>query len=82
MDKYYVGKKPQLTGIYAVHKEGCPFLHDKEKKIFLGEFTSCNDAVWIARRIFWNSNSCIFCSKESISLKMEAHFEWNMFSVS
>lgn len=82
MHKYYVLKKPSITGFHSVHKEGCPFIHSKENRIELGRFYSCNDAVWHARSFYFNSNACIFCSKESVAVNSASILEWNMFSTS
>ncbi|MGE0079212.1 MAG: hypothetical protein AB7S48_15240 [Bacteroidales bacterium] len=82
MSKYYLATKPNITGFHSVHKEGCPFLQKKGKSIALGEFDSCKDALWKAKTHHCNSNACIFCSKESISINSPSIFEWNMFSTS
>lgn len=82
MEKYYLAKKQNLTGFHSVHREGCPFLQNPEKSIALGNFSSCNDAIWKARMIFGNSCACLFCSKEAVAMSAPAYHEWNMFSTS
>jgi hypothetical protein len=62
--KYYVAVRPRINKCHAVHKEGCPFMADDEKRIFLGEFASNHDAVKAGRRHFYSSEGCGFCSKE------------------
>ena len=62
--KYYVAVRPRINENHAVHKEGCPFLNQNEKRIFLGVFSSSLDAVKASRRHFFSSECCLFCSKE------------------
>jgi hypothetical protein len=62
--KYYVSVRPQINENHAIHKEGCPFLPNDEKRIFLGEFSSGKDAVRESQRHFSKTKGCIFCSKE------------------
>lgn len=62
--KYYLAIRPQTNEHHAVHKEGCPFLPDDEKRIYLGAFNSGQDAVGESKRHFIRTNSCQFCSKE------------------
>jgi hypothetical protein len=62
--KYYLALKPQTDEHHAVHKEGCPFLPEHEKRIYLGTFNSGQDAVVEAKRHFIKTHSCQFCSKD------------------
>jgi hypothetical protein len=62
--KYYVALRPQINENHAVHKEGCPFLPDDEKRIYLGEFSSGQDAVKESHQYFNKTKGCIFCAKE------------------
>jgi hypothetical protein len=66
--KYYVAVRPQTNQLHAVHQEGCPFLPDDGKRIFLGQFKSGNDAVRMSARHFTETGSCLFCCNESKSL--------------
>jgi hypothetical protein len=62
--KYYVALRPQTTEDHTVHKEGCPFLPDHEKRIYLGKFGSGKDAVKEGMQHFIRTSICLFCSKE------------------
>lgn len=62
--KFFVVIRPQVNDNHAVHKEGCPFLPDDKKRIYLGVFASAKDAVKESHRHFNKTNGCIFCSKE------------------
>jgi hypothetical protein len=62
--KYYVAVRPQTNDYHAVHKDGCPFLHDDGKKIFLGLFKSGQDAMRESQHSFARTENCIFCCKE------------------
>ena len=37
-EKYYVAVRPQTNEIHSVHREGCPFMPDDGKRIYLGFF--------------------------------------------
>jgi hypothetical protein len=62
--RYYVAIRPLTNENHAVHKEGCPFLPDGEKVIYLGDFSSGQDAIKESKRHFSKSKGCVFCSKE------------------
>jgi hypothetical protein len=62
--KYYVVIRPQTDENHAVHKEDCPFLPENEKRIYLGMFGSCEEAIREGKRHFPRTNHCRFCSKE------------------
>lgn len=62
--KYYVAVRTQINEYHAVHKEGCPFLPEDGKRIYLGEFSSGMEAVKESQSHFSKSKGCIFCSKE------------------
>lgn len=62
--KYFVAIRSQVNDNHAVHKEGCPFLPDDKKRIYLGVFASGKDAVKESHRHFNRTNGCIFCLKE------------------
>jgi hypothetical protein len=62
--KYYVAVRPQINENHAVHKEGCPFLPDDEKRIYLGELSSGQDAEKEGQQYYDKTKGCIFCTKE------------------
>lgn len=62
--KYYVAVRPQTNDYHAVHKEGCPFLHDDARKIYLGLFKSGEEAMSESRHSFDRTENCLFCCKE------------------
>jgi hypothetical protein len=62
--KYYVAVRPQTNDYHAVHKQGCPFLHDDSKNIFLGLFKSGHDALSESRHAFNRTENCYFCCRE------------------
>ena len=72
--KYYVAIRPQTDENHAVHKEGCPFLPDYEKRVYLGKFNSFKDAVREGHRYFARTNRCLFCLKEHKPERMETVF--------
>jgi hypothetical protein len=62
--KYYVAMRPRTNEMHGVHKEGCPFLEDEEKSIFLGKFRSAYDAERAGLKHFSKTKCCAFCAKE------------------
>jgi hypothetical protein len=62
--KYYVAVRPQTNDYHSVHKEGCPFLHNDSKKIYLGIFRSGLDAIKESRNSFARTENCYFCCRE------------------
>ncbi len=53
MDSYYVNRNAQLNGDHEVHKEGCRYLPTAENRIYLGQFSSCREAVQEAKKHFY-----------------------------
>lgn len=43
--KYYVNKNAQSGGEHEVHQSTCSYLPDAENLIYLGDFSSCKDAI-------------------------------------
>ena len=73
--KYYVAARPRTNETHPIHTEGCPFLSDDEKNIYLGMFRSGKDALSISRQHFLNSSRCPFCSKETETVENQSmHF--------
>lgn len=73
VEKYYVAVRPQTNEIHAVHKEGCPFMPEDNKRIYLGLFSSGNEAGQAGKKYFGNSHGCRFCSEESSRSYPEHH---------
>jgi hypothetical protein len=65
--KYYVAVRPQTNDLHSVHKEGCPFMPDDGKRIYLGQFNSGQDALRMGEMYFPETGSCRFCCKENTS---------------
>lgn len=62
MKKFYVNKNAQSNGDHEVHTEDCQFLPLPENRKYLGEFSSCKDAVVEAKITYTQSNGCKTCS--------------------
>jgi 2-hydroxy-3-keto-5-methylthiopentenyl-1-phosphate phosphatase len=75
--KYYVAVRPQTNDYHAVHKEGCPFISENEKRIYLGKFSSDKDAIEESRLLFKKTECCLFCSKE-IKIVSNEHLLFNL----
>lgn len=64
MSKYYVNTNAQANGDHEVHKEECAWMPHEQHKLYLGDFSNCQDAVRAAKKMFTQSNGCYYCSKE------------------
>jgi hypothetical protein len=62
MDRYYVNDHEQANGDHEVHKAGCYWLSLAWSKTDLGMHLSCVSAVAAAKRIYLQSNGCVFCA--------------------
>ena len=64
MAAYYVNKNAQANGDHEVHTTGCDFLPHETNRLYLGEFTSCRQAVRKAREYYSQVNGCFYCSND------------------
>jgi hypothetical protein len=62
--KYYIGLRPRTNEMHAVHQDGCPFLPENTKRIYLGEFRSAREATTEGGNYFTMTESCSFCCNE------------------
>lgn len=60
--RFYVVKRPGLNELHSVHTDGCPFLPDEKKRIFLGKFISVSEARHEGNKYFNNNCGCRFCT--------------------
>jgi hypothetical protein len=68
-EKYFINTSPRINGIHTVHRQGCPFLPEPERRILLGVFQSSRVAVKEGRMYFRRADGCPFCSKEHNEMK-------------
>lgn len=64
MDAYYVNKNAQDNGDHEVHKINCEWLPDTSNRLYLGQFSNCQDAVKEAKKHYPKSNGCFYCSRD------------------
>ncbi|MBP2133389.1 hypothetical protein J2128_001343 [Methanomicrobium sp. W14] len=64
MTKYYVNDNTDNQGNHEVHKEGCSWLKLVVSSTYLGEFSSCKDAVAAAKKIYSTADGDIHCIPE------------------
>ena len=65
MPRYYVNKNAQSNGDHEVHKDAaCPTPAEPENRLYLGEFSRCQEAVIEAKKHYPQSNGCKNCSLE------------------
>lgn len=63
--RFYVNKNAQLNGDHEVHRATCSWLPDTENRIFLGEFSSSQEAVRAAKKYYTRVDGCVHCCPES-----------------
>lgn len=81
-EKYFIGIRTQTNESHSIHKEGCPFMPDDGKKIFLGNFSTPQDAASEGKKHFNKSDSCLFCSKDHHLTESEPAFSNKEVTVS
>ena len=64
MATYYVNKNAQSNGDHEVHKSTCQYMPDPANCVYLGEFSTCQEAVLKAKTYYPQSNGCYYCSRE------------------
>jgi hypothetical protein len=61
MAKYYVNNKAQANGDHEVHVTGCAYM--PTDRTYLGDFSTCAEAVRVAKNHYKQVNGCFYCSK-------------------
>lgn len=79
---YFLAVRPQLNEFHAVHKDGCPFMPEDNKRIYLGTFGSEREAGIAAKQYFSRSSECRFCSKVQEKESAPEGFDKNEFTPS
>ena len=64
MTEYYVDREEQENGYHEVHTADCDYLPDSNDRLYLGPFTTGNEAVRAAKKYYLKTNGCPFCSPE------------------
>lgn len=62
MKKYYVNNHAQVNGDHEVHESSCIYLPMMTNKKYLGEFSTCEQAVKVAKTYYSTSDGCRICS--------------------
>lgn len=62
MAYYYVNKNAQANGDHEVHRDPCAYMPDVPNRLYLGDFTNCQDAVREAAKKYSPVNGCYYCS--------------------
>lgn len=60
MPNYVVNNNPQSNGDHEVHKTDCTYFPNNYKD--LGWHSTCATAVAEAKKTYWKSNGCKYCS--------------------
>lgn len=63
MPNYVVNTNPQTNGDHEVHDTAtCTRLPQPQHQLTLGWHASCLSAVVAAKKVYWQSNGCYYCS--------------------
>ena len=60
MASYYVNTVAQPNGDHEVHRDGCSWMPSTRN--YLGQFTTCHEAVREAKRTYPKADGCYHCS--------------------
>lgn len=63
MTYYYVNKNRQTGSGYnhEVHKSGCPWMPTEVNRLYLGWFSSDQEALQAAKRHYPDADGCAYC---------------------
>ena len=64
MASYYVNQNAQASGDHEVHKEDCFRLPDVANRTYLGDYSTCQEAVRKAGEYYTQANGCFYCANE------------------
>lgn len=64
MPHYYVNTAAQPNGDHEVHQEDCQWLPSVANREYLGIYTSCQPAVWEAKRRNYDADGCATCASD------------------
>ena len=62
MTHYFVDNRTQPDGAHEVHAVGCKRM--APDKQYLGDFMTCEQAVFEARQVYWHIGGCARCMEE------------------
>lgn len=68
MIDYYVNKNEQSNGKHEVHTAACSNLPDSENRLYLGNFSSCHQAIRAAKKFYKIIDGCSICSEKCHTL--------------
>ncbi len=63
MTHYYVNKNAQSNGDHEVHTLSCSYLPSETNRLYLGTYSTCQEAVKKAKQTYPQSNGCYYCSR-------------------
>ena len=63
MDTYYVNKNALPNGDHEVHRHSCEMLPDEKVLEYLGEYSTCQEAIKKAKKLYLAVDGCAFCCR-------------------
>ena len=64
MPNYYVNMEANSNGVHEMHTHDCRYLPISNKKVYLGYFFECKDAIKKAKEFYKKVNACSHCSSK------------------
>ncbi len=60
-EKLFLGIRPQTNGYHSLHRDGCPFMPDENKRIYLGRLFPGRNVIAEGQKYYEKVNVCRFC---------------------
>lgn len=63
-EKLFLVIAPQTNGYHSLHRDGCPFMPDENKRIDLGRLFTGRNVIAEGQKYFEKVNVCRFCLQD------------------
>lgn len=67
MNVYFVNKTPLPDGRHEIHRANCTYLPLPGHRIYLGVFSTCQQAISEAKKYYYQLTGCHVCSVVCVS---------------
>lgn len=62
MNVYFVNKTRLSNGSYEIHQANCNYLPPPNRRMYLGTFSTCQQAIAEAKKYYGTISGCRICS--------------------
>lgn len=63
--RFYVNENAQSNGDHEVHRATCSRLPDPDNRLYLGDYSTSQEAVRKAKTYYNQVNGCYYCCPET-----------------